>query len=94
MMVKLIALAELKAKMMKDPAFAAAYAEADAEFAVIEAMIRARAEAGLTQEALAERMGTTQSAVARLEGGRVSPTVETLRKYAKAVGKRLKVEMV
>ena len=93
-MVKLIPLAELKAKLMKNPAFAAAYAEADAEFAVIEAMIRARAEAGLTQEALAERMGTTQSAVARLEGGRVSPTVETLRKYAKAVGKRLKVEMV
>ena len=57
-------------------------------------MLRARAEAGLTQEALAERMGTTQSAVARLAGGRVSPTVETLRKYAKAVGKRLKVEMV
>ena len=73
---------------------AAVYAEADAEFAVIEAMIRARAEAGLTQEALAERMGTTQSAVARLEGGRVSPTGETLRKYASAVGKRLKVEMV
>ncbi len=87
-------LADLIAKNMADPAFAAAYAEADAEFAVIEAMIRARAEAGLTQEALAERMGTTQSAVARLEGGRVSPTVETLRKYAKAVGKRLKVEMV
>ncbi|WP_333816935.1 helix-turn-helix domain-containing protein [Tabrizicola sp.] len=93
-MVELIPLAELKANLMKDPAFAAAYAEADAEFAVIEAMIRARAEAGLTQEALAERMGTTQSAVARLESGRVSPTVETLRKYAKAVGKRLKVEMV
>jgi DNA-binding XRE family transcriptional regulator len=93
-MVRLIPLAELKAKMMQDPEFAAAYAEADAEFAVIEAMIRARAEAGLTQEALAERMGTTQSAVARLEGGRVSPTVETLQKYAKAVGKRLRVEMV
>lgn len=44
--------------------------------------------------ACAERMGITQSAVARLEGGRVSPTVETLRKYAKAVGKRLRVEMV
>lgn len=87
-------LADLKAKLLQDPAVAAAYAEADAEFRVIEAMLRARAEAGLTQEALAERMGTTQSAVARLEGGRVSPTVETLRKYAKAVGKRLKVEMV
>lgn len=87
-------LADLKAKLLQDPEVAAAYAEADAEFRVIEAMLRARAEAGLTQEALAERMGTTQSAVARLEGGRVSPTVETLRKYAKAVGKRLKVEMV
>lgn len=50
--------------------------------------------AGLTQEALAERMGTTQPAIARLEGGRVSPSVEALRKYAKAVGKRLRVEMV
>lgn len=93
-MEKLIPLAELKARMIKDPEFAKAYAEADAEYAVIEAMIRARAEAGLTQEALAERMGTTQSAVARLEGGHVSPTVETLQRYAKAVGKRLKVEML
>ena len=93
-MEKLIPLAELKARMIKDPEFAKAYAEADAEYAVIEAMIRARTEAGLTQEALAERMGTTQSAVARLEGGRVSPTVETLQRYAKAVGKRLKVEML
>ena len=86
--------AELKARFMQEPGFAEAWAEADAEYSVIEAMLRARAEAGLTQAALAERMGTTQSAVARLEGGRVSPTVDTLRKYAKAVGKRLKVEMV
>ena len=93
-MENLIPLAELKGRMIKEPEFAKDYAEADAEYAVIEAMIRARAEAGLTQEALAERMGTTQSAVARLEGGRVSPTVETLQRYAKAVGKRLKVEML
>ena len=86
--------AELKARHMQDPAFAAAYAEADGDYAVVDAMIGARVAAGLTQEALAERMGTTQSAVARLEGGRVSPTVETLRRYAKAVGKRLRVEMV
>ncbi|MES2434402.1 MAG: helix-turn-helix transcriptional regulator [Pseudomonadota bacterium] len=87
-------LADLHAKFMADPGYAAAYAEADAEYSVIEAMISARAAAGLTQEALAERMGTTQSAIARLEGGRVSPSVETLRRYAKAVGKRLRVEMV
>lgn len=88
----MITLAEMKAKLLADPE--TAYAEADAEYAVIEAMISARAAAGLTQAALAERMGTTQSAIARLEGGRVSPSVETLRKYAKAVGKRLRVEMV
>jgi predicted transcriptional regulator len=87
-------LAELKARLLADPAVAAAYAEADEEFRVLEAMIRARSEAGLTQEALAARMGTTQSAIARLEGGGVSPTVDTLRRYAAAVGKRLRVEMV
>lgn len=39
-------------------------------------------------------MGTTQSAIARLESGRVSPTVETSQKHARALGKRLKIEMV
>lgn len=94
MMVKTISLAEMLAENMKDPEFAAAYAEADAEYSVLEAMLKARLEAGLTQAEVAARAGTTQSAIARLEGGSVSPTVETLRKYAKAVGKRLKVEMV
>ena len=94
MMVKTISLAEMLAENMKDPEFAAAYAEADAEYSVLEAMLKARIEAGLTQAEVAARAGTTQSAIARLEGGSVSPTVETLRKYAKAVGKRLKVEMV
>jgi predicted transcriptional regulator len=87
-------LAELLEKNMKDPEFAAAYAEADAEYSVIEAMLAARIAAGLTQAEVAARAGTTQSAIARLEGGSVSPSIETLRKYAKAVGKRLKVEMV
>ncbi len=93
-MSKLVSLQNMKTDFMQDPEFAAAYAEADAEYSVIEQMLRARAAAGLTQEALAERLGTTQSAIARLEGGRVSPSVETLRKYAAATGKRLRVEMV
>ena len=91
-MVKLISLAEMKADMMKAPEFACA--EADAEYSVLETMLKARIAAGLTQAEVAARAGTTQSAIARLEGGSVSPTVETLRKYAKAVGKRLKVQMV
>ena len=88
MTIKTISVAELLDKNMKDPEFAAAFAEADAEYSVIEAMLGARIAAGLTQAEVAARAGTTQSAIARLEGGSVSPTVETLRKYAKAVGKR------
>lgn len=87
-------LSELKRRFMADPGFATAYDAAVEEYAALEAMIRARAETGVTQAELAERMGTTQSAIARLESGRVSPTVETLQKYARALGKRLKIEMI
>ena len=93
-MTKLIPLADMLAENLDNPAFAAAYAEAEVEFSVIEAMLRARTEAGLTQAEVAVRAGTTQSAIARLEAGRVSPSVETLQRYARAVGKRLRVEMV
>ena len=91
---KLIPFSQIKADLLQDPQVAAAYAEADAEYSLLEELLRARGEAGLTQAEVAERAGTTQSAIARLEGGRVSPTVETLRKYAKAVGKELRVTMV
>lgn len=87
-------LAELKRRFMEDPSFARAYDEAVEDYAALEAMLRARAGTGITQAELAERMGTTQSAIARLESGRVSPTVETLQKYARALGKRLKIEMI
>lgn len=87
-------LSELKRRFMADPGFSAAHDEAVEEYAALEAMIRARAGSNVTQAELAERMGTTQSAIARLESGRVSPTVETLQKYARALGKRLRIEMV
>lgn len=87
-------LSELKRQFMADPEFVRAYEEAVEEYAALEAMIRARAGTKVTQAELAERMGTTQSAIARLESGRVSPSVATLQKYARALGKRLKIEMV
>lgn len=95
-MSKLVSLQDMKANFMQDPEFAAAYAEADAEYSVIEQMLRARAAAGLTQEALAERLGTTQSAIARLESGtaRHSPSLATLQRYAKALGYRVEVRFV
>lgn len=56
-----------------------------------ELVHRVRTEAGLTQAALAERMGTTQSAIARMEGGGTRPSLETLERLAAAVGGELVV---
>lgn len=52
---------------------------------------RVRTEAGLTQAELAERMGTTQSAIARMEGGGTRPSLDTLERLAAAVGQELVV---
>jgi transcriptional regulator with XRE-family HTH domain len=67
------------------------------ESALLDALLRARQEAGLTQAQVAERMGTQAPAVARLERalatGKHSPSVATLRKYVQACGKRLVFEV-
>ena len=59
-------------------------------------MLEARKRAGLTQEQVAEKMGTKATAIARLESAssKHSPKVETLRKYAEAVGCRLNIELI
>ena len=87
-------LKDLKKRWMEDPGFREAYAQADEEYALVEALVRARTAANLTQAELARRIGTTQSAVARLEGGRVSPSFATLRRYAEATGTRLTVGLI
>ena len=87
-------LTELKKRFMKAPEFRDEYAQIDEDYALIETLIRARTAANLTQVEVARRLGTTQSAIARLEGGRVSPSFATLRRYAKATGARLTVSLV
>lgn len=86
-------LSELKQKLSEGPGFAAEYRKADEEYAVIEALIAARTSACLSQADLAARLGTTQSAIARLESGRISPSLSTLRRYAEATGTRLNVSL-
>lgn len=87
-------IADLKKRWMDDADFQAEYEAVDAEFSIIEALIRARKSANLSQTQLAERLGTTQSAIARLEAGGVSPTLSTLRRYADATGSKLKVDLI
>jgi DNA-binding XRE family transcriptional regulator len=67
------------------------------EGALLDILLKARQEAGLTQAQVAERMGTQPPAVARLERalatGKHSPSLAMLRKYAQAVGKKLELRL-
>ncbi len=82
---------DLHKKWMKRKEYREAYEELAPEFTVARAVIKARATAGLTQEQLAKRMETTQSVIARLEGGRTRPSTHTLERLATATGTRLKI---
>ena len=91
--------ADMVAQWMQDPAFRAELNRLEREEApMLDAILAARREAGLTQAQVAERMGTKAPAVARLEAalisGRPSPSLATLQKYAAALGKRLQVQLV
>jgi ribosome-binding protein aMBF1 (putative translation factor) len=84
-------LRELHEKWMKSEDYRKAHRELEPEFALARAVIEARVIAGITQEQLAERMHTTQSVIARLEGGRTRPSTQTLERLAAATGTRLKI---
>jgi DNA-binding XRE family transcriptional regulator len=75
--------------------FTEAYEALELEYQVVNQLLRARTKAGLTQDAVAERMGTTKSAISRLESaGKHTPSLGTLRRYAEAVGCELQVKLV
>lgn len=87
-----------KEEWMKDPAFRTAYDALEDEFVALEALLSARKTAGFTQAEVADRMGIKPSALARIESSlgsrKHSPSLETLRKYARACGKRLEIKIV
>ena len=84
----------LKNAWMKDPAFRAEYERLKPEFVLALALINAREKAGLTQSEVAQRMGTTQSVVARIESAQNPPNLKTLERYAEAVGRRIEIKLV
>jgi ribosome-binding protein aMBF1 (putative translation factor) len=81
------------ARLLANPKVKEAYDTLDDEYSALRAILSARREAGLTQAQIAERMGTTASAISRLEASlaseKHSPSFATLRKYAAACGKKL-----
>lgn len=87
--------AQFLANAKQRPGFTEAYESLELEYALANQMLKARTKAGLTQDAVAERMGTTKSAISRLESaGRHAPSLATLKRYAAAVGCELQVKLV
>jgi len=89
---------QLVKKLMQRPGVRAEVERLEREeSALLDALLKARQDAGLTQAQVAERMGTQAPAVARLERalatGKHSPSVATLRRYVKACGKRLMLKV-
>jgi ribosome-binding protein aMBF1 (putative translation factor) len=90
---RLIPADEVFAKWRKDPGYKEAYDALEEEFAIMSALIKARAAAGLSQSEVAKRMKTTQPAVARLEGGAHRASLKTIKCYAAATGHRVKISL-
>lgn len=89
-------LRQFKARALAHPEIKREYERLAEEFEFLDEILKARASAGLTQADVAARIGTTQSAVARLESsvGKHSPSIDTLQRYASALGCRLQVRLV
>ena len=83
------------AKADKRKGFSTTYESLDLEYQLVSQLLKARSRAGLTQDAVAERMGTTKSAISRLESaGRHAALLATLKRYGSTVGCDLQGKLI
>ncbi len=83
---------DLHKKWLKEEGYAEAYEASRVEFELASRIIQARIASGLTQEQLADRMHTSQSAIARLESGNKLPSMKTLAKFAEATNSEIQIQ--
>jgi ribosome-binding protein aMBF1 (putative translation factor) len=89
----MIKLADLKTEFLSDPDNKVAYDGLAPEFNLARKLIAARAAAGQSHAEVAERMGTKQSGISRIEGGRQNISIEKLARFADAVGAKLDIRL-
>ena len=81
-------------EQLQDPEFRKEYEALQPEHEVVQAIIDARKNAGLTQKELSERTGIAQGDISKLENGNANPSIRTLQRLAAAMGMTLKVEFL
>ncbi|SOC85204.1 transcriptional regulator, XRE family [Ensifer adhaerens] len=91
MKMKSLLVKDAAEEWLQDPEIAKAYDDLAEEFALAAALIEARSKADMTQEEVAQAMGTTQAVIARLESGRTMPSTRTLQRFAEATGSKLRI---
>ena len=79
-------------EQLKDEEFKKEWEYLQPEYSIIDSLIKARLEQGITQKQLSEMTGIQQSNISRLESGNYNPTINFLKRIAKALGKELYVE--
>ncbi|WP_296955004.1 helix-turn-helix domain-containing protein [uncultured Dialister sp.] len=94
MMEKLTNYEKFFQEQMKDPEIKKEYDALEPEFTLIQAMIDARRETGLTQQELAKRTGITQADISKIENGNANPSLKTLQRLAAGMGRKLKIEFI
>ncbi|MBP9818050.1 helix-turn-helix transcriptional regulator [Candidatus Shapirobacteria bacterium] len=85
---------EIKKRLLKNPETKKGYDDLAVEYQILSSLVRMRNKRKITQKELAKKMGTTQSALSRFEVGGTNPSLNFLKKIAKALNVRLSVEFV
>lgn len=85
---------EFLEEQLKDPEFRAEYDALEPEFAIVQAMIDARKQTGMTQQRLSELTGIAQGDISKIESGSANPSLRTLQRLAAGMGMRLKIEFL
>lgn len=85
---------QLKKKLLADPEVKRLYDDLEPEYALIRAVIEKRLARKLSQQQLAKKVGTKQSAISRLESGASNPSFKFLQKVAVALGARLSISFI
>ena len=78
-------------EQLKDPAFKAEWDALQPEFSIMQAMIDARRQSGLTQKQLSERTGIAQGDISKLENGSANPSLRTLQRLAAGMGMKVEI---
>lgn len=85
---------EYKQRKLENPEFKKAYEELEVEYAIMDEMLKLRKVMGMSQGQLSAKTGITQPDISKLENGKANPSISTLKKVARAFGKKLRVQFV